>query len=190
MNFAVVDLVLIGGVLLFAISWSARGFTRQSLGWLTLALGLWVAWQYEALVAALLEPWIGSMALRRIAAFLALLLLVAFGGAAVARAVGKKVSGFGGGNLDRLFGFVSGVALGGAICWGLLIGLMNFSPQIEKRGWWRESQLIPLIFNVEGQLRKQLRDLENGGGGGGESAPGQSPPSAPAPPPQLPDGGW
>ena len=196
MNFAVLDLVLLGGVGLFAMSWSARGFTRQMVSWLTLALGLWVAWQFEALAAAWLEPWIASLALRRIAAFLGLLLVVSYGGAALARAVGKMVSGFGGGSLDRLFGFLSGVLVGAMICWGVLIGLQYISPQLASQRWWQESQLIPMVFMAEQRVRSEL-DRLNGGDGQPADRPAPLPVSTEpsgdadtAAPVVLPDAGW
>ncbi len=157
MTFSPTDFVLCAGILLFAISWSVRGFIRQGIGLLTLALSVWVAWQYEAQLAAELIPWVGSsLALRRMVAFILLLLSVALCGLALAQLIGKLVHWLGIGNLDRLLGLITGVFLGGAICWAVLFGVRAVAPQLAEQRWWQESQLIPVIFDVAGRLRGHL----------------------------------
>jgi membrane protein required for colicin V production len=150
------DYIILAIVLISAIAGLIQGFLREACSLVTWVLAVWLAWKLGPLVAphlggALRTAPYGLWAGRAIV-FVAVLVIGAIVGATVNHFV--RLSMFSG--LDRLLGFVLGLARGVVIV-GVVIILAQ-AVKLDGEAWWKKSRLVPLAEPVAGALRAIVGD--------------------------------
>jgi membrane protein required for colicin V production len=150
------DYIILAIILISAIAGLIQGFLREMCSLITWVLGVWLAWKLGPVLAPHLggvlreEPY-GLWAGRAIV-FVAVLVVGAIIGATVNHFV--RLSMFSG--LDRLLGFVLGLARGVVIV-GLVVILAQ-SVKLDGEAWWKKSRLLPIAEPVAGVLRSMIGD--------------------------------
>lgn len=145
------DYIILAVILISAVAGLIQGFLREVFSLVTLVLAIWLAWKAgPALVpylgGALREPPFGLWTGRAIV-FIAVLVAGAIISAIVNHYV--RLSMFSG--LDRLLGFILGMARGVVIVGIAVILAQNV--RLEGESWWKKSRLIPTLEPVAGVLR-------------------------------------
>ncbi|MEO8316346.1 MAG: CvpA family protein [Pseudomonadota bacterium] len=150
------DYIIVAIVLISAIVGLIQGFLREACSLITWVLGIWLAWK----LGPVLAPHLGGV-LRtapyglwagRAIVFVAVLVIGAIVGATVNHFV--RLSMFSG--LDRLLGFVLGLARGVVIV-GVVVILAQ-SARLDSEAWWKKSRLLPMAEPVAGVLRSLVGD--------------------------------
>jgi membrane protein required for colicin V production len=150
------DYIILAIVLISAFAGLIQGFLREACSLVTWVLGVWLAWKLGPVIAphlggALRTAPYGLWAGRAIV-FVAVLVIGAIVGATVNHFV--RLSMFSG--LDRLLGFVLGLARGVVIV-GVVIILAQ-AVKLDGEAWWKKSRLVPLAEPVAGALRAIVGD--------------------------------
>lgn len=156
MKMVTLDYILIAIVLISAIAGLIQGFLREACSLVAWVLGVWLAWK----LGPSLEPHLGGV-LRtapyglwagRAIVFVTVLVVGAIVGATVNHFV--RLSMFNG--LDRLLGFVLGLARGVVVV-GVLVILAQ-SLRLDGEAWWKKSRFLPMAEPVAGVLRSMVGD--------------------------------
>ena len=147
----VLDYIILALLIGSAVIGAMRGFLREICSLLTWVLAIWVAWHYGHVIEPHLESTIRDPDIRAWAARVPLFLGVLLIGTAIGALVNYlvRLSLFSG--LDRLLGFVLGVARGLVI---LGIGaIICHAVRVDGENWWRTSRLVPYVESVANVLR-------------------------------------
>lgn len=162
-----VDAILLGVLAVSMVLGVFRGLVREVvslLSWLAAAL---VAWLFAEPLAAAALPWLGDGQLPVLVAAIALFLAVLLAGSAITALLRGLLSAIGLGFLDRLLGVAFG-ALRGVLV--LLVIVTLLEPVAASAGWWRDSELVPLLLQVRDELLhagplagRAALDIRNGG---------------------------
>ena len=133
-----VDWMIIGAIALSAILAAAQGFFYELFSLAGTVLGfLLAAWEYAALAPRFL-PYVKSMAVAEVAAFLAIFFGVLILASVVARLARWAVTGVGLRWVDRLLGAAFGLARGLLIVTVAITAMTAFAPGSK---WIADSQL-------------------------------------------------
>lgn len=146
-------LVIVG---LSAVLGLVRGMIRDLLsiaGWIAALLA---AVFFTDILAAWLDQWVGSPAIRQAIAFASLFVGVLLLSAPLVRVVGELVDRSGLSGMDRILGFFFGF-LRGVVIVALLV-MLSWSTPLPKQPWWEGSTLIAYLEYPANQLRRLLPD--------------------------------
>jgi membrane protein required for colicin V production len=150
------DYIILAIVLISAIAGLIQGFLREACSLVTWVLGIWLAWKLGPVLAphlgGVLRTELYGLWAGRAIVFVAVLVIGAIVGATVNHFV--RLSMFSG--LDRLLGFVLGLARGVVIV-GVVIILAQ-AVKMDGEAWWKKSRLVPLAEPVAGALRAIVGD--------------------------------
>jgi membrane protein required for colicin V production len=150
------DYIVLAIVLISAVVGAFRGFLREVFSVISWILAVWLAWRFAPHLApkfggALRDPVYGMWAARTLI-FLPVVIAGYYLGAAVNHFV--RLSMFSG--LDRLLGFVLGLARGLVII-GIGIILAQ-AMRLDDETWWKQSRLVAGLKPVAGALRALAGD--------------------------------
>ena len=138
------DLVIIGILAIFAALGAWRGLLRELISMLTWVLAVILAWFYAAPLARFFKGVIADAALRQLASFVLIFIMVFALGLVASWAVHKYLPAKRAFRLaNTALGGLVGVARGGivVIVAFLVAGLTPF----PQRDWWRESAMAPVF---------------------------------------------
>ena len=156
-DFAVADVAIAALVLISAGFGIARGLVKEVLSLAIWATALLLALAFGPAVAAMIGLNLAPR-LQTSIGFVVVFVVVLIAGAIAQRLVGGLVKSTGLSGTDRLLGLIFGTARGGAV---VVVGLIALRPFAEERGWWRDSQLVPLLLAYEADMREVASALLN-----------------------------
>jgi len=152
-----IDWFIIGVLIVSTCISLYRGFTREALSLITLALAIWLGIEFSPAVATLLETTITNPALRPAAAFGLIFLIALIVGAIINAFVGKVISLSGLGGLDRLLGIVFGAARGALVI--VLILVVLTVTGFSKQESWKHSLFVPYFNQLVLEIAAMLPDF-------------------------------
>lgn len=139
------DFVLLGVLLLSVLLGLFRGLIREVVSLAAWVVAALVAWLGSEPAGAWLLPWTGSPQLARVLAAAALFLGVLLLGGLVTGVLRGLITAVGLGTVDRLLGLLFG-ALRGLLV--LLVAVTLLEPVAAGAGWWRSSDVVPLLLEL------------------------------------------
>jgi membrane protein required for colicin V production len=135
-----VDIVILASLLLPAIVGAVYGFLNIVFSLAAWGVALGVALKFSARFSPLLSGYVESPLLRDVLAFICVfvisLILLSIAGYFIVKLLGRT----GLTAADRIFGFLFGIALGGAII-AVLVFLAGFTA-VPREPWWESSVLV------------------------------------------------
>jgi len=150
------DYIVLAIVLLSAVFGAFRGFLREVFSLISWILAVWLAWKFAPQLApklggVLRDPEYGVWAARAL-----IFLAVIIAGHCLGAVVGHfmRLSMFSG--LDRLLGFLLGLARGLVII-GIGIILAQ-TMRVDGEAWWKQSRLVAGLKPVASALRALAGD--------------------------------
>jgi len=153
-SMATVDWLIIAVVVLSTLLSLKRGFVKEVLSLLTWVVAFVVSIKFADQMQALLIEQVQNDSIRYIVAFVSLFIASLVVGALVSFLLGSLIQVTGLSSTDRVLGMVFGFARGSLIIVAF-ISLLSLSPAIEETEFWKTSQLIPQL----GQLNDWTRDM-------------------------------
>src|SRR5271170_3164396 len=139
------DWIIIAFLLFSVVGAAAEGFFHEAFGLAGLVVGyLLAAWNYQRL-AALYEPYLKSMWLGEIAAFLIIFLAVLILAGIAGRITRHIVKEAGLSFVDRILGAALGLLRGSLIVAVILMSMAAFTP---TSAWLQGSELAPYFLVV------------------------------------------
>lgn len=153
-SMATVDWLIIAVVVLSTLLSLKRGFVKEVLSLLTWVVAFVVSIKFADQMQALLVEQVQNDQIRYIVAFVSLFIASLVVGALVSFLLGSLIQVTGLSSTDRVLGMVFGFARGSLIIVAF-ISLLSLSPAIEETEFWKTSQLIPQL----GQLNDWTRDM-------------------------------
>jgi membrane protein required for colicin V production len=153
-SMATVDWLIIAVVVLSTLLSLKRGFVKEVLSLLTWVVAFVVSIKLSDQMQALLVEQVQNDQIRYIVAFVSLFIASLVVGALVSFLLGSLIQVTGLSSTDRVLGMVFGFARGSLIIVAF-ISLLSLSPAIEETDFWKTSQLIPQL----GQLNDWTRDM-------------------------------
>ena len=153
-SMATVDWLIIAVVVLSTLLSLKRGFVKEVLSLLTWVVAFVVSIKFADQMQALLIEQVQNDQIRYIVAFVSLFIASLVVGALVSFLLGSLIQVTGLSGTDRVLGMVFGFARGSLIIVAF-ISLLSLSPAIEETEFWKTSQLIPQL----GQLNDWTRDM-------------------------------
>lgn len=154
MNWA--DWIIIAIILVSALISLKRGFVKEALSLITWIAAFIIARLFTENLSSLLAPYIETLSIRIVVAFLLLFVATLFAGAVINNLIGYLVKATGLSGTDRALGMVFGIARGGVFV-VVLILLVGLTPAIQDQ-WYRESSLIPHFAVMESWTRQFAAD--------------------------------
>jgi membrane protein required for colicin V production len=148
---AFIDYVIVGILLFSAVFGIVRGFVREVCALLTWVLAVFFAFRYGQVI----EPYLGGaleqQPYRTWAARVPVFILVLMVGTAVGALLAHfvRVSFFSG--LDRMLGFLVGLARGFVVLG--LAALLCQNVRLDGEAWWKQSRLLPYVEDLADLLR-------------------------------------
>ncbi|ETX11583.1 colicin V production CvpA [Marinomonas ushuaiensis DSM 15871] len=153
-SMATVDWLIIAVVVLSTLLSLKRGFVKEVLSLLTWVVAFVVSIKFADQMQGLLIEQVQNDQIRYIVAFVSLFIASLVVGALVSFLLGSLIQVTGLSSTDRVLGMVFGFARGSLIIVAF-ISLLSLSPAIEETEFWKTSQLIPQL----GQLNDWTRDM-------------------------------
>lgn len=135
------DWVVLGIVAVSAAIGAWRGLVGEALAILAWVLALIAAWLFGASVGSALFAGVTDPALRMVAGFGTVILLVLVAMALLKLLLRKILQALGLSLTDRLLGVLFGLARGLAIV--LLLVMIGGLTSAPRMGWWKEARLSP-----------------------------------------------
>ena len=145
-QWAWVDLIMIGIVLLSALISLLRGFVKEALSLATWIVAAAIGKLLSPQLSELLVPYISLPSARVAAAFVLLFVGTLIVGALVNQLVTQLVKATGLSGTDRLLGMVFGLARGVLVV-SVIIGVLSMTPVVQDP-WWKESRFIPAVLGM------------------------------------------
>ncbi|MFT4562284.1 MAG: membrane protein required for colicin V production [Gammaproteobacteria bacterium] len=139
MNWA--DLLVLTIIGISALISLFRGFVREALSLLGLAIAVWISVTFYASAAELLTNYLSVPTARRVLGFVGLFVVSLIVAGLVNHLIGKLVDKAGLTGTDRMLGVIFG-ALRGIVIVGLFVGLAGMT-QVPQDPWWKESIFMP-----------------------------------------------
>ena len=160
-DFAVADLVIVVVIVVSAAWGVLRGLVKEIV-----ALAIWVAALllgvvFAAPVGAVIADSLGPR-LQAGIGFAAVFVVVLIAGALLQRTLGRLVDSTGLTGTDRTLGLLFGAARGGIV---VIVALIVLRPFAEQGPWWPESQLIPALLALEGDVLNVVAAIADALGG-------------------------
>ncbi|ETI62070.1 CvpA family protein [Marinomonas profundimaris] len=153
-SMSTVDWLIIAVVVLSTLLSLKRGFVKEVLSLLTWVVAFVVSVKFSDQMQALLLDQVQNDQIRYIVSFVSLFIATLVVGALVSYLLGTLIQVTGLSSTDRVLGTLFGFARGGLIVVAF-VSLLSLSPAIEKTEFWKTSQLIPQL----GQLNDWTRDM-------------------------------
>jgi membrane protein required for colicin V production len=148
------DFVVVAIVVLSALFGYARGFVRVIVSLLALVFAAILAIQLAVPIGAMLPDFGETPAMRYIAAFALIAIVVLIVGALLGSLLFRLVRAIGLGFLDRLLGGVVGVARGVVL---VVIGVVIAgATTLPRQLWWQNAMLAPPLVAAALALRPWL----------------------------------
>jgi membrane protein required for colicin V production len=146
------DYLILGVLFASVVLGVIRGFVREAIGVLAWLGGVWLAWRY----APWLEPQLGGMIGEPPVSTWAARTLIVIGVLIVGWLVAAVLSHFlrhSGLSLvvDRLLGLFFGLVRGAVVV--AVFVLLGQFVELNRVGWWRESQLLPYASELAGWIQ-------------------------------------
>ncbi|MDA0823026.1 MAG: CvpA family protein [Proteobacteria bacterium] len=139
MNWAdILILVIIGISALISLF---RGFVREALSLLGLAIAVWISVTFYSSAAELLTDYLSVPTARRVLGFIGLFTVSLIAAGIINHLIGRLVDKAGLTGTDRMLGVIFG-ALRGIVIVGLFVGLAGMT-QVPQDPWWKESIFMP-----------------------------------------------
>lgn len=149
-----VDWLIIGVILLSSLLSLKRGFVKEVLSLLTWVVAFVVAIKFADQMQALLLDQVQNDQIRYIVSYVSLFVASLIVGALVSYMLGFLIQVTGLSSTDRVLGMLFGFARGSLIVIAF-VSLLSLSPAIEETEFWKSSQLIPQL----GQLNDWTREV-------------------------------
>ncbi|MBU0743930.1 MAG: CvpA family protein [Gammaproteobacteria bacterium] len=137
----IADYIIVGVVLISTLISLIRGFLKEFISLMVWILGFWVAIKFYQMFAAILEPYVANAAIRQIASFTLIFLLVLILGALFNYLFSFIIIKSGLSGTDRLLGMVFGCTRGVLLV--AVVLLLIASTSFVEESWWQKSSLIP-----------------------------------------------
>lgn len=144
-----IDALLGGSLLIAALHGLVRGLLKESLTpvvWLGAGL---LAFRFAYDVAPFLGQWIDNSVIRLIIAGVAIGVILVMVGNLLINLVSNFLHSFGLGGINRLLGFLFGLAWG-SLALIVLIGVLGES--LDEAKWWRNSEIITTLKPYEARV--------------------------------------
>ncbi|KZN15258.1 CvpA family protein [Marinomonas sp. TW1] len=151
---ATVDWLIIAVVVMSSLLSLKRGFVKEVLSLLTWVIAFVVAVKFSDQMQSLLVEQVQNDQIRYIVAFVSLFVASLVVGALVSFLLGSLIQVTGLSSTDRVMGMLFGFARGSLIVVAF-VSLFSLSPAIQETDFWKTSQLIPQL----GQLNDWTRDM-------------------------------
>lgn len=149
-----IDWLIIAVVILSTLLSLKRGFVKEVLSLLTWVIAFVVAVKFSNQMQVLLVEQVQNDQIRYIVAFITLFIATLIVGALVSFLLGSLIQVTGLSSTDRVLGMLFGFARGSLIVIAF-VALLSLSPAIEQSEFWKTSQLIPQLS----QLNDWTRDM-------------------------------
>ncbi|MCV2402834.1 CvpA family protein [Marinomonas sp. C2222] len=149
-----VDWLIIGVVVLSSLLSLKRGFVKEVLSLLTWVVAFVIAVKFADQMQALLLDQVQNDQIRYIVSYVSLFVASLVVGALVSYMLGFLIQVTGLSSTDRVLGMLFGFARGSLIVIAF-VSLLSLSPAIEETEFWKSSQLIPQL----GQLNDWTREM-------------------------------
>ncbi|NLQ18928.1 CvpA family protein [Marinomonas sp. M1K-6] len=153
-SMSTIDWLIIAVVILSTLLSLKRGFVKEVLSLLTWVVAFVVAVKFSEQMQALLVEQVQNDQIRYIVAFISLFVASLVVGALVSFLLGSLIQVTGLSSTDRVLGMLFGFARGSLIVVAF-VALLSLSPAIEETEFWKTSQLIPQL----GQLNDWTREM-------------------------------
>lgn len=154
LNLNMTDYIIFGVIAISTIISLLRGFIKESISLIIWIIGFWVAVKFYQFFAASLAPYISSVGIRHIVAFIAIFLLVLIVGAMFNYLLTFLVTRTGLTGTDRMLGMLFGCVRGILLVSVLLLVIASTS--FVQDAWWKDSVLIPQFQPLIDWLRAFL----------------------------------
>ncbi|AEF54648.1 CvpA family protein [Marinomonas posidonica] len=151
---ATVDWLIIAVVVMSSLLSLKRGFVKEVLSLLTWVIAFVVAVKFSDQMQSLLIEQVQNDQIRYIVAFVSLFVASLVVGALVSFLLGSLIQVTGLSSTDRVMGMLFGFARGSLIVVAF-VSLLSLSPAIQETDFWKTSQLIPQL----GQLNDWTREM-------------------------------
>lgn len=135
-----IDFAILGLLLISALIGFIRGFAKEALSLLSWAAAIWVSLVFTSSLAALFSPFIGSIMVSGITAFILLFVVTLILGSLLSMLLNGLISKVGLGGLDRFLGIVFGLLRGGVVV-TVLVLVLGLTP-VPKQQWWQDAVLL------------------------------------------------
>jgi membrane protein required for colicin V production len=153
-SMSTVDWLIIAVVILSTLLSLKRGFVKEVLSLLTWIVAFVVAVKFSDQMQALLVEQVQNDQIRYIVSFVSLFIASLVVGVLVSFLLGSLIQVTGLSSTDRVLGMLFGFARGSLIVVAF-VSLLSLSPAIEQTEFWKTSQLIPQL----GQLNEWTREM-------------------------------
>jgi membrane protein required for colicin V production len=164
-TFQWVDWAVIVIVLVSTLISLKRGFLKEALSLVIWFLAVMITMVFHKQLEVLLQPYIESPSLTKLAAILSLFVVCLFVGGLFNLLMSHLVEFTGLSGTDRLLGMIFGALRGVIVVLLVLMVSKNILP-VDEEVWWRESILIPHVVRLEswveivaGQVRSLFTPL-------------------------------
>jgi membrane protein required for colicin V production len=138
MNWADIAILTIIGI--SALISLFRGFVREALSLVAWVVAFWIALTFTDQAADLLIETVSIPSVRRVIAFIGLLVVTLIATGIINHLIGKLIDKTGLSGTDRMLGLVFGVIRGVAIV-GVLVILAGLT-RVPQDPWWKEAVLM------------------------------------------------
>lgn len=136
----ILDIVISIALLLPAVVGAVYGFMNILFSLIAWLCSLGIAMKFSNAAASLLTPYVSTLLLRDVLAFVALFLLSLAVFTAMGYIIVKLVGRTGLTAMDRILGFVFGLGLGGALV-AVAVFLAGFT-KVSGSVWWQQSVMV------------------------------------------------
>ncbi|MBD5771917.1 CvpA family protein [Marinomonas colpomeniae] len=154
-SMSTIDWLIIAVVILSTLLSLKRGFVKEILSLLTWVIAFVVAVKFSDQMQVLLIEQVQNDQIRYIVAFVSLFIASLVVGALVSFLLGSLIQVTGLSSTDRVLGMLFGFARGSLIVVAF-VSLLSLSPAIEKTDFWKTSQLIPQLSQLNEWTREML----------------------------------
>ncbi|RBP84823.1 CvpA family protein [Marinomonas rhizomae] len=153
-SMSTIDWLIIAVVVLSTLLSLKRGFVKEVLSLLTWVVAFVVSVKFSDQMQVLLVDQVQNDQIRYIVSFVSLFIATLVVGVLVSFLLGSLIQVTGLTSTDRVLGMLFGFARGSLIVVAF-VSLLSLSPAIEQTEFWKTSQLIPQL----GQLNDWTRDM-------------------------------
>ncbi|MBJ7539018.1 CvpA family protein [Marinomonas transparens] len=154
-SLSTIDWLIIAVVIVSSLLSLRRGFVKEVLSLLTWVVAFVVAVKFSDQMQALLLEQVQDDQIRYIVAFISLFVATLVVGSLVSFLLGSLIQVTGLSGTDRVLGMIFGFARGSLIVVAF-VSLLSLSPAMEKTEFWKTSQLIPQLGQLNGWTREML----------------------------------
>jgi membrane protein required for colicin V production len=159
-SMSTIDWLIIAVVILSTLLSLKRGFVKEVLSLLTWVVAFVVAVKFSNQMQLLLVEQVQNDQIRYIVAFISLFIATLVVGALVSFLLSSLIQVTGLSSTDRVLGMLFGFARGSLIVIAF-VALLSLSPAIEQTEFWKTSQLIPQLSQLNDWTREMVGKSTN-----------------------------